>query len=110
MQTVHYLKDYKRPEFSITQLDLHFDIQNEYTQVKSRMVVLPKNSSPTPLLLAGSAELVEVVLDGEILSRDAYQLDPAQETLTILSVPTESFVLEVTTQLYPNKNKSLMGL
>ena len=110
MQTVHYLKDYKRPEFSITQLDLHFDIHNEYTQVKSRMVVLPKNSSPTSLLLAGSAELVEVVLDGEILGRDAYQLDLAQETLIILSVPTESFVLEVTTQLYPIKNKSLMGL
>ena len=110
MQTVHYLKDYKRPEFSITQLDLHFDIQNEYTQVKSRMVVLPKQATPVKLELAGSAELLEVVLDGEVLGKEAYQLDLTHETLTIHTVPTESFVLEITTQVYPHKNKSLMGL
>ena len=110
MQTVHYLKDYKRPEFSITQLDLHFDIQNEYTQVKSRMVVLPKQATPVKLELAGSAELLEVVLDGEVLGKEAYQLDLTHETLSIHTVPTESFVLEITTQVYPHKNKSLMGL
>ena len=110
MQTVHYLKDYKRPEFSITQLDLHFDIQNEYTQVKSRMVVLPKQATPVKLELAGSAELLEVVLDGEVLGKEAYQLDLTHETLNIHTVPTESFVLEITTQVYPHKNKSLMGL
>ena len=110
MQTVHYLKDYKRPEFSITQLDLHFDIQNEYTQVKSRMVVLPKQAIPAKLELAGSAELLEVVLDGEVLGNEAYQLDLTHETLSIHTVPTESFVLEITTQVYPHKNKSLMGL
>ena len=110
MQTVHYLKDYKRPEFSITQLDLHFDIQNEYTQVKSRMVVLPKQATPVKLELAGSAELLEVVLDGEVLGNEAYQLDLTHETLSIHTVPTESFVLEITTQVYPHKNKSLMGL
>ena len=80
MQTVHYLKDYKRPEFSITQLDLHFDIQNEYTQVKSRMVVLSKQATPVKLELAGSAELLEVVLDGEVLGKEAYQLDLTLET------------------------------
>ena len=110
MQTVHYLKDYKRPEFSITQLDLHFDIQNEYTQVKSRMVVLPKQATPVKLELAGSAELLEVVLDGEVLGKEAYQLNLTHETLSIHTVPTESFVLEITTQVYPHKNKSLMGL
>ncbi|UOO88077.1 aminopeptidase N [Vitreoscilla massiliensis] len=110
MQTVHYLKDYKRPEFSITQLDLHFDIQDEYTQVKSRMVVLPKQTSHTPLELTGSAELIEVVLDGEVLTDTAYVVDNATETLTIHSVPTESFVLEITTHVHPNRNKSLMGL
>ena len=110
MQTVHYLKDYKRPEFSITQLDLHFDIQNEYTQVKSRMVVLPKQATPVKLELAVSAELLEVVLDGEVLGKEAYQLDLTHETLSIHTVPTESFVLEITTQVYPHKNKSLMGL
>ena len=110
MQTVHYLKDYKRPEFSITQLDLHFDIQNEYTQVKSRMVVLPKQATPAILELTGSAELIEVIVDGEVLSTDAYHLDVLNETLSIHGVPTESFVLEITTQVYPHKNKSLMGL
>ena len=88
MQTVHYLKDYKRPEFSITQLDLHFDIQNEYTQVKSRMVVLPKQATPAILELTGSAELIEVIVDGEVLSTDAYHLDVLNETLSIHGVPT----------------------
>ena len=110
MQTVHYLKDYKRPEFSITQLDLHFDIQDEYTQVKSRMVVLPKQTHPSKLELAGSAELIEVVLDGEVLANAAYDWDVAAEILTLQAVPGESFVLEITTQVCPQKNKSLMGL
>lgn len=108
MQTVHYLKDYKRPEFTMTQLDLHFDIQETHTQVKARMLVLSKQAQPSVLLLDGSAQLVSVVLDGEVLDSTAYQLQ--DECLRIFNVPADSFVLEITTKVYPEQNKSLMGL
>lgn len=109
MQTVHYLKDYKRPEFSITQLDLNFDIQEEHTLVKARMIVLPREESGHKSLeLTGSAQLESVIVDGEVLDTNAYEL--AEDVLRIKHVPNESFVLEITTKLYPQSNKSLMGL
>ena len=108
MQTVHYLKDYKRPEFSVTQLDLQFEIQEGYTTVKSRMVVVPKSKHGHSLTLMGTAELVGVVLDGGALDEHHYVLQDAE--LTLHGVPDESFVLEITTKLYPEHNKSLMGL
>ncbi|STZ76561.1 aminopeptidase N [Bergeriella denitrificans] len=105
-KTVHYLKDYRSPAYEVCKTDLHFDIFDSHTQVKSRLVVNPKRAGE-PLVLDGSAELLSLKIDGETV---AYELDLANEKLTVRDVPSESFVVEVETRLLPQENKSLMGL
>ena len=106
-KTVHYLTDYRAPDFAVAQIDLTFDIEAAHTTVKSRLVLQPQTAG-APCVLDGSAELVNIKLDGETLPESAYTL--ADERLTIACVPNDTFVLDITTRLYPAQNKALMGL
>lgn len=106
-KSVHYLRDYCAPLFTVAQMDLTFEIETEHTVVKSRMVVAPK-AAGVPCMLDGSAKLVKISLDGDVLDEDAYTL--THDQLTIHVVPDEVFVLEIITCVYPADNKSLMGL
>ncbi|PSJ79709.1 aminopeptidase N [Neisseria iguanae] len=103
-KTVHYLKDYAAPAFSVCKTDLHFDIGEHETCVKSRLIVEPLVDG-APLVLDGSAELLSFKIDGEAVD---YVL--ADEKLTVAEMPSESFVVEVETRIVPSENKSLMGL
>ncbi|WP_165090745.1 aminopeptidase N [Neisseria yangbaofengii] len=103
-KTVHYLKDYAAPAFSVRKTDLHFDINEHDTRVKSRLVIEPL-AADAPLVLDGSAELLSFKIDGEAVD---YVL--ADEKLTVAQMPSESFVVEVETRVVPSANKSLMGL
>ncbi|MBP6116018.1 MAG: aminopeptidase N [Neisseriaceae bacterium] len=106
---VHYLKDYQAPEFVVNQIDLHFEIHDEYTEVRNRMVLSPCVSPAAQrCTLHGTADLVTLCVDGEVQGADAYTIEG--ETLTLLSVPDTTFVLEVVTKVLPQTNKSLMGL
>ncbi|QEY23402.1 aminopeptidase N [Neisseria animalis] len=105
-KTVHYLKDYQAPAYEVCQTDLHFDIFDGHTLVRARLVVNPKRAGE-PLVLDGSAQLLSLKIDGETVG---FELDPANEKLTVRQVPSESFVVEVETRLLPSENKSLMGL
>ncbi|WP_434778325.1 aminopeptidase N [Neisseria sp. Ec49-e6-T10] len=104
-----YLKDYQAPEFTIDQVDLHFDIEKEYVNLRSRLLMHPIGHTRT-LQLMGSALLKAVLLDGQELKPEHYKLDVDNEVLTVFSVPESIFVLEIVTQLEPKNNKSLMGL
>ncbi|MDF0605092.1 aminopeptidase N [Neisseriaceae bacterium TC5R-5] len=106
---VKYLKDYAAPAFLIDRVDLNFDIEDELTRVRSRLVITrnPKSTLPHDIVLDGSAKLLSVTLDGERLQEPRYQL--LEESLTILQVP-DSFILEIETELKPASNTSLMGL
>ena len=103
--TVHYLKDYRAPDFLVRQTDLTFDIFDDYTRVQSRLLLEPQQAG-VPLVLDGSAALVALKIDGEV--RTDYRIDGEQ--LIIENVPAEVFTLEVETRLQPHENKSLMGL
>ena len=103
-QTVHYLKDYRAPDYLVRQTDLTFDIFDDHTLVKSRLIVEPA-SVGAPLYLDGSAELLSLKVDGE-----AAAYEQLEEGVRIGQVPSEIFVLEVETRLLPQENKSLMGL
>ncbi|WP_107687881.1 aminopeptidase N [Neisseria wadsworthii] len=103
--TVHYLKDYQAPDYQIRQTDLTFDIFDEETRVSSRLNVEPVHTGK-PLVLDGSAELVSVKLNEQAVEQ--YSL--ADERLILENVPAEPFILEVETKVFPDKNKSLMGL
>ena len=103
-KTVHYLKDYQTPAYRILETDLHFDIAEPQTVVKSRLTVEPQRVGE-PLVLDGSAKLLSVKINGTAAD---YVLKG--ETLTIADVPSERFTVEVETEILPAENKSLMGL
>ncbi|MCG3368737.1 aminopeptidase N [Neisseria meningitidis] len=101
---VRYLKDYQTPAYRILETDLHFDIAEPQTVVKSRLTVEPQRVGE-PLVLDGSAKLLSVKINGAAAD---YVLEG--ETLTIADVPSERFTVEVETEILPAENKSLMGL
>ena len=103
-KTVRYLKDYQMPAYRILETDLHFDIAEPQTVVKSRLTVEPQRVGE-PLVLDGSAKLLSVKINGAAVD---YVLEG--ETLTIAGVPSERFTVEVETEILPAENKSLMGL
>ena len=103
-KTVHYLKDYQTPAYRILETNLHFDIAEPQTVVKSRLTVEPQRVGE-PLVLDGSAKLLSVKINGAAAD---YVLEG--ETLTIADVPSERFTVEVETEILPAENKSLMGL
>ena len=103
-KTVRYLKDYQTPVYRILETDLHFDIAEPQTVVKSRLTVEPQRMGE-PLVLDGSAKLLSVKINGTAAD---YVLEG--EMLTIAGVPSERFTVEVETEILPAENKSLMGL
>ena len=103
-KTVRYLKDYQTPAYRILETDLHFDVAEPQTVVKSRLTVEPQRVGE-PLVLDGSAKLLSVKINGAAVD---YVLEG--ETLTIADVPSERFTVEVETEILPAENKSLMGL
>ncbi len=103
-KTVRYLKDYQIPAYRILETDLHFDIAEPQTVVKSRLTVEPQRVGES-LVLDGSAKLLSVKINGAAVD---YVLEG--ETLTIAGVPSERFTVEVETEILPAENKSLMGL
>ena len=103
-KTVRYLKDYQTPAYRILETDLHFDIAEPQTVVKSRLTVEPQRVGE-PLVLDGSAKLLSIKINGAAAD---YVLEG--ETLTIAGVPSERFTVEVETEILPAENKSLMGL
>ncbi|WP_304676189.1 aminopeptidase N [Neisseria blantyrii] len=103
-KTARYLKDYQTPAYRILETDLHFDIAEPQTVVKSRLTVEPQKVGE-PLVLDGSAKLLSVKINGAAAD---YVLEG--ETLTIAGVPSERFTVEVETEILPAENKSLMGL
>ncbi|MDF7676878.1 aminopeptidase N [Neisseriaceae bacterium ESL0693] len=106
-KTVHYLKDYRPSDFAIETIDLTFDLDQEVTTVQSHLQMRTLQPG-VPCVLQGSAELVHIALNGQMLPADQYQL--TDEQLTIHQVPDDAFTLDITTRLYPLQNKSLMGL
>ena len=106
-KVVHYLQDYRPSAFAVDAIDLVFNIDSDITRVQSRLLMRPLQKNQ-PCILDGNAELVQVAMDGQILTSEQYHLK--QEKLIIPQIPEETFVLEITTHLYPSNNKTLMGL
>ncbi len=106
-----YLKDYTPPAFLIDTVDLHFDLGEDATTVRSKLS-LRRNpgaaSAKDPLVLNGEQlELLAVTLDGRALSAQDYVLD--NESLTLTDVPAK-FELLIETRIKPQHNTSLEGL
>ncbi len=109
--TTIYLKDYRVPPFLIDRTELHFELGEKATLVKSRLSMRRNPDSEqqeSPLYLHGDElQLRRLVLDGVTLGADQYLLD--SEGLTLPNVP-DQFVVECVTLLKPQDNSSLEGL
>ena len=100
-----YLSKYKKPDFTITTVDLNFDLNEDVTHVTSRLHVKRQGDHQEPLVLDGKdMTLISVVLDGQL---PEYEL--ADETLTIKSVSDE-FDLMIVNDIDPASNTALEGL
>ncbi|KAH0884275.1 hypothetical protein HID58_060371 [Brassica napus] len=117
-----FLKDYTKPDYYFEtvchpsldfklSVDLSFSLGEEKTIVSSTIKVTPRvKGSSAPLVLDGhDLKLLSVKVEGQLLKEGDYQLDSRH--LTLPSLPAEeSFVLEIDTEIYPQKNTSLDGL
>jgi len=104
-----YLTDYKPSHYLIDTIDLTIDIHPEFTTVSSKLTVTKRNSDQhIPLELNGeNMTLVEIKLDGKILSTGQYQV--SSEKLVIMNPIPDHFLLEIKNIIDPISNKSAEG-
>ncbi|MBN2689043.1 MAG: aminopeptidase N [Gammaproteobacteria bacterium] len=127
MQKMVYLKDYKEPDYFISEVNLEFDVFDEYTIVSASLKMdyrLPalscfaetsrgndvekSGNNKSLLKLNGEdLELFYVAINGEELTESQYEVDA--KYLTLKNVPQE-FMLSTKVKIYPANNKRLEGL
>ena len=101
------LKDYRAPDYRISEIHLDFALDPEKTHVTATTKVM-RTGAAVPLTLDGEAlELVSVAVDGCLLGASEFSLD--ETSLTIAKVP-DRFTLEIVTAIAPAKNTALEGL
>jgi len=109
-QTI-YLKDYQPADFSIEHVYLHFDLDEDQTDVKTVLKIQRNPASKNqeaPLVLNGEdMVLKKVSVDGRILESSEYKVDDTK--LTVFEVP-EHFTLETEVVTKPQENYTLSGL
>lgn len=105
-----YLNEYQRPVYTLSRVELNFDLAPETTRVEA-LSYLERDSladSGAALNLVGDGlELIELQIDGVTLDEARYEVNDGG--LTIHSVP-QQFCLRVVTQINPAANKALEGL
>ncbi len=107
-----FLKDYRVPSFLIDETELHFELGDKATLVRSTLKLRRNPESDDPdadLQLHGDPSLVlrRLVLDGNDLTEADYLRD--DEYLTLSGLP-EQCTLECVTLIKPQQNTSLEGL
>ncbi len=105
-----YLKGYRPPDFQVQQVNLVFDLSAELTRVDSELSMLRADSAAktAPLVLDGQhLTLKSVRINGRLLTEQEYRV--TDEQLIIESVP-DNFLLEISTEIQPDKNTALEGL
>ena len=105
---IKYLKDYKKPEFSIQSVELLFELHEEQTTVTNIMKITKLDESAKDISLDSiDLELLELWLNDLKLKETRYVIKG--ETLRILNVPNE-FTLKIINKIYPQNNTELEGL
>ncbi|MBV7537135.1 aminopeptidase N [Duganella sp. sic0402] len=107
--TTIYRKDYTPPAYLVDTVELGFDLAPARTVVANRIRLRhnPDSASADIVLHGEEIKLVQVRLNGTLLSAKDYELTEA--TLTIRNAPAE-VVLEIETLCAPIENTTLSGL
>jgi aminopeptidase N len=105
------LRDYHVPPYLVSHVDLHFELGDDATRVRSRLRIVrnPAAVQPTRTLRLDGHALVlrSIMLDGVALPTVRYRHDAAG--LEIDEVP-DRFELETLVELQPRENTALEGL
>lgn len=102
-----YRKDYIAPHYKLPLTELDFTLDKQKTIVKAKLHFEDVDTSKDLLLNGQYMKLLSIKLDGETLSKSAYELD---ENSLILHPKNTSFLLETTVEINPESNTRLMGL
>ncbi|QLB42156.1 MULTISPECIES: aminopeptidase N [Mannheimia] len=104
-----FRKDYRAPDFTITDIYLDFQLDPERTLVTSTLTIERKNVEATMLKLDGhSFDFLSIKFNGKPFS--CYQKDDESLTLNLADMPSDRFELQIETALNPAQNTSLQGL
>ncbi len=104
-QTV-YLKDYQKPSFLVQSINLDIQVYDDRTIVDATLV-MKRQTAGDLVLLGRDLELKSIVLNGQSLQADQYQLD--SEQLVIANVP-DDVILNTQVIIHPESNTQLEGL
>ena len=110
-ESLHYinLSDYKIFDYSIPEIFVNFIIEKEKVKVISEYKFIKENQSSDSLKLKGDQiEIVKIILDNEILSKDRYEFK--NNELTISSINKRNFILKIESFINPKTNTSLIGM
>lgn len=104
-----YLKDYQQPDFWVEHVDLTFDLEEEKTQVISKLKIKKREASAaSSLVLMGEClDLGVVKINDEVVAKNQYVV--TDTSLEIFNVP-DVFNIEIETFIKPQENFSLEGL
>ncbi|SEH88954.1 aminopeptidase N [Rheinheimera pacifica] len=106
-RTAKRLTDYTAPAFSISHVDLCFELDAEATRVTS-VLQIKRNRADVPLKLDGQQlTLISIALDGQLLDTTDYQLDA--DSLTVFTV-AQQCELTIICDIAPQHNTALEGL
>jgi aminopeptidase N len=101
------LKNYRAPDYRISEVALDFTLDPDATRVRAAMK-LTRVGEAAPLILNGEhLKLISLSVDGQALGAGDYKID--DKTLTIQNPPAR-FTLEVMTEIAPAANTALTGL
>ena len=105
--TARYLADYQAPHFSISTIDLTFDLADTRTHVTSIMEVKQEGDNKTLILQGEQLKLLSVKINDRVLSVDEYAITSSQLEI---STQESEFTLTIETEISPAENTALEGL
>lgn len=104
-----YRKDYKKPDYTITDIYLEFELDPQKTKVTARSLFNKLNADAKTLRLDGhSFQFGEIKLNQQPFTQ--YKQDGEGLTLDLSNIEDQQFELEIVTYLKPAENTSLQGL
>jgi aminopeptidase N len=102
------LADYRPPAWTVSQIELEFDLGIDATEVHSRLHLRRGTASGAPLRLDGEGlELLSITLDGQPLDEHAYRY---RDSVLEVDGAGDGSVLETRVRVRPAANTALEGL
>ena len=103
-----YRKDYMMPTYGVKQVELNFDIQEDYTEVTNTADYFRQAPGENLVLNGEGLELVSIAIDEKVLGEKEYTITENSEL--ILTNLADVFSLKIVVRIDPKQNKSNMGL